>query len=209
MQQQKGPPMHSNGMKLRSPPALAALLFTAACATPIYVSPVEVTRFVTPEDMQLGAGTISVEAAPGTPDTLEFAPFQAAVRNELAQLGYRVVDSGAAQVAQVSVRQTRQEAADQRGPVTVGGGASTGTFGSGVGLGVGINLTPRPADRIGTMLSVQIRRTGGASNLWEGRAGMTVSVNSDYADGGAAAARLAQALFQGFPGQSGETIAVE
>ena len=54
-----------------------------------------------------------------------------------------------------------------------------------------------------------IRPASATDALWEGRARFTATVNSDYADRQAAAAKLADALFSGFPGQSGETIEVE
>ena len=53
-----------------------------------------------------------------------------------------------------------------------------------------------------------IRPSAGGDSLWEGRARFTATANSDYADQRAAAARLADALFSGFPGRSGETIEV-
>ena len=53
-----------------------------------------------------------------------------------------------------------------------------------------------------------IKPSGGINALWEGRARFTASANSDYADQRAAAAKLADALFSGFPGRSGETIEV-
>ena len=78
-----------------------------------------------------------------------------------------------------------------------------------MGLGVGINLGgSRPAEQIDTELRVVIKPSGGINALWEGRARFTASANSDYADQRAAAAKLADALFSGFPGRSGETIEV-
>ena len=93
------------------------------------------------------------------------------------------------------------------GPTDVA--ASTGSYGSGVGVGVGINLGGgRPAEQIDTELRVSIFPAGGTEALWEGRARFTATANSDYADQRAAAAKLAAALFAGFPGRSGETIEV-
>jgi hypothetical protein len=53
-----------------------------------------------------------------------------------------------------------------------------------------------------------IKPAAGGTALWEGRARFAASTNSDYAESQAAAAKLAAALFGGFPGQSGETIEV-
>ena len=96
-----------------------------------------------------------------------------------------------------------------RPPVTVGGGGSVGSYGSGVGLGVGLDLSGRPKDRIDTQLQVLIRPAVGGQALWEGRSSFTASVDSEYRESRAAATRLADALFTGFPGRSGETIEVE
>ena len=54
-----------------------------------------------------------------------------------------------------------------------------------------------------------IRDNGTAQTLWEGRADFSASTNSDYASAQAAARKMADALFAGFPGQSGETIEVK
>jgi hypothetical protein len=195
--------------------ALTALapLALAACASPAFVSPVEVTRFVAPaattSGAPLGQGTITVRAAPGTDGQgLEFGLYRAAVSTELERLGYRVVPDGGAQVATVSVTQSVVQP-NRRGPVSVGGAGSVGSWGSGVGLGLGIDLSGRPQDQIDRQVSVAIRPADSPSNLWEGRARFTATGNSAFADAGPAATRAATALFTGFPGQSGETIEVE
>ena len=76
-------------------------------------------------------------------------------------------------------------------------------------MGVGINLGGgRPAEQIDTELHVMIRPNPGGNALWEGRARFKATANSDFADQRAAAGKLADALFGGFPGRSGETIEV-
>jgi hypothetical protein len=189
--------------------ALALAASVAGCVTPAYVSPVEVTRFTGDQPAVLGRGPIAVQAAPGTQtDSLEYAAFQTAVSDELARLGYTVTGDMAQQVAEVRVERYVEQPGGGRSPVNVGVGGSTGGYGSGVGLGVGINLGGRPAQRIETELRVVIKPTGGVNALWEGRAHFTATANSDYADQRAAAGKLARALFDGFPGRSGETIEV-
>lgn len=182
----------------------------AACATP-YASPVEVTRFIGNAPARLGTGTISVRPAAGAAgDTLEFAPYQQAVAAELAKLGYRVLPEGvAAQVAEVRVGRDQTAPTRQRGPVSVGVGGSTGSYGSGVGLGVGIDLSGPKKPVIDTELGVIIRDNETGQSLWEGRATFGASSDSEYAQRQAAATRLATALFSGFPGESGETIKVK
>ena len=196
---------------LLSPLALAATAaLLGGCTTPAYVSPVEVTRFVGDEPAFLAQGTVQITPASGIdPGSIEYGLYEDAVRLQLEELGYGVVMVNGAQVAQVSLDQYVVDEGRRRGPVDVGVGGSTGTYGSGVGLGVGINLGGEPAERVVRELSVTIRERGGAQNLWEGRASMVATTNSDYAADAVAAPRMADALFAGFPGNSGETIEVE
>ena len=188
---------------------LAALALSACAARP-WASPVEVTRFVGTAPAELGRGTISIEPAAGfDPQSLEFGLFAAQLEGELAALGYRVVPQGGAQVATLALNQAVEHPLQRRGPVSVGGSASTGSYGSGVGLGVGIDLSGPKPDEVSTLVSVAIRPANGGANLWEGRAGFTATANSPLADPAAAAARAIDALFTGFPGNSGETVIVQ
>ena len=206
-------------MKQIAIPFAAACTLLAGCATPAYVSPVEVTRFVGPSVTQLGQGTITIAAAPGMAeagmgtDSLRFSLYATAVRQELEALGYTVVESGGMQLAEVSVSEFAAREDRRRGGVGVGGGASTGSYGSGVGVGVGVDLSSLingpPPERIERQMAVTISPAAGGSNLWEGRASMTATSNSEYAGDSEAAMKIADALFRGFPGESGETIAVE
>ncbi|WP_126665534.1 DUF4136 domain-containing protein [Croceibacterium ferulae] len=197
--------------------ALAALLLSA-CTTPAYVSPVEVTRFTGSAPAQLGRGPIAVTAAPGDTgaDSLEFSLYRNAVAAELGRIGYNVVggSGGGAQVAEIALERGVQAplVPGGRSPVSVGVGGGTGGFGSGLGVGVGINLGGggnRATEELYRQLRVTIRSTNSTTPLWEGRANFSASTNSDYAGEQAAAGRLAQALFAGFPGESGATIEVK
>ena len=195
--------------------ALAPLALLAGCATPAYVSPVEVTRFTAPQPSSIARGPIAVRAAPGqAADSWDYAAFEAAVAEELRQAGYTVTGDSAAQVAEIRVQRmvASGDPGRSRSPVGVGVGGSTGSYGSGVGAGVGIDLSSlingRPADKIDTQLQVTIRPAGAVDAVWEGRARFTATSNSDFADQRAAAGKLADALFDGFPGRSGETIEV-
>ena len=184
-------------------------LALASCVAP--VGPVDVTRFHKESALPaLGHGTISIEATPGTdPASLETATYETAVGQELARLGYQTVDGPAgAQVALVRVERTAYRPDRNGGPVSVGGGASVGSWGSGVGLGVGIDLSGKPPEQIATRLSVMIRNRATGETLWEGRASFTVPASAPLAQNQLGAAKLAAALFTGFPGNSGETIEV-
>ncbi len=107
------------------------------------------------------------------------------------------------------VERYRTVGGERRGPVSVGVGGSTGTYGSGVGLGLGINLGGGgPREMIDTQVRVMIRDKSSGATYWEGRAQFSVSGNSPYADTSANAAAVADALFRNFPGNNGETIEV-
>jgi hypothetical protein len=190
--------------------SLAASAALSGCVTP--VGPVEVTRFHVPDTAALGKGTIEVVAAPGSDGaSLEWQSYKAAVLRQLMLLGYSEAAAGtpSGQVAELRLGRATYRPERSSGPVSVGVGGSTGSYGSGVGLGIGLNLSPKPAEQIETELGVMIKDRTSAQSLWEGRASFTVSVKSPLADTGLAAPKLAAALFQGFPGTSGETIAVK
>ncbi len=183
-----------------------ALLALAGCVAP--VGPVEVTRFHLP-DAPLGRGPIAVVPAPGMSDTsLELRAYQAAVARELVRVGYAEA-SGGGQVAEVRLMRRTWQPERERGPVSVGVGAGGGSYGSGVGMGVGIDLSGRPAAQTETELGVMIKDRASGRTVWEGRAQFVVRADSPLAQTDLGAAKLAEALFRGFPGNSGETILVK
>ncbi|HVR90701.1 MAG TPA: DUF4136 domain-containing protein [Novosphingobium sp.] len=186
--------------------ALAAVL--AGCVTP--VGPVEVTRFHGPDTSVLARGTISVEPAAGnSADSLEWRSYQAAIARQLVLLGYVEAAPGAgAQVAQLRYSRQTYRPDRARGPVSVGVGGSTGSYGSGVGLGVGIDLSGRPPEQVATELGVIIRNRASNTALWEGRASFVVNAKSPLAQTQLGAPKMAEALFKNFPGRSGETVTV-
>ena len=180
----------------------------AGCVTP--VGPVQVTRFHAADVTPLGKGAIAVEPAPGSDgNSLEWQTYRAAVMRQLVLLGYREASPGSG--GQVAYLKLSRRTLEPQGssPVRVGVGGSTGTYGTGVGLGVGLNLSPKPAAVIATDLAVAIKDRASAVTLWEGRASFTVSSKSPLAATALGAPRMSEALFQGFPGQSGETIEVK
>ena len=188
--------------------ASALVLLLAACVTP--VGPVEVTRLHGPDVTLLGKGTIAVEPAPGAdPASLEWQAYRAAIARQLVTLGYSEVAPGAgAQVAMVALSRRTIEGT-RSSPVSVGVGGSTGTYGGGLGMGVGLNLSPKPGPQVATDLQVTIRDRQTNTTLWEGRASFVVSAKSPLASTSLGAPKMSEALFQGFPGQSGQTIEVK
>ncbi len=186
----------------------------AGCATVPGPSPVEVTRFHDVAAISAAeAGTVFVANAPGSEDSsLELAPYKAAVARELARLGFSEAGaSDATYTAQVSADSFRiGEDGGKRGPVSVGMGGSTGSYGSGVGLGIGINLGGGGSrERVGHEMRVMIRKAETNQTIWEGRAQFTASPKSEFASPAHSAAVLAEALFSEYPGNNGETIEVK
>ncbi len=183
-----------------------ASLTLSACMTP--TGPVDVTRFNKEGALLINSsGTYQGNFAIDTADqSLSLSPYNAAVSREMQRLGF---DSGSGNTNYViSIAVDRYESERPKNSnVSVGGGASTGSFGSGVGLGLGLNLSGRKK-RTHTELSVRITERISGDSIWEGRAIQSAKTGSPAAQEGIAAAKLANALFQGFPGTSGETITV-
>ena len=202
--------MMTRQMNCLAIPALALSLALGGCVAP--TGPVEVTRFHAQDIAALGKGSIAVEPAPGLDGaSLEWKAYQAAIERQLALVGYSTVPAGTTsrQVAQLRLSREAFRPDSNGGPVSVGVGGSTGTYGSGLGVGIGVNLSPRPSEQVRTDLGVIIRDRASGLALWEGRANFTVRTGSPLAGTSLGAAKMAEALFKGFPGQSGETIGVK
>ena len=212
-------------------PLFAALLAAAAlalggCATA--VPPVEVTRFHTNAAPSWAPGTRYAIAtdpldAPGTFDapgtrppgaaipSLEWNSYRAAVDQQLQRQGLVPAGSGerAPLLVRISFDRAEQLPEGRRSPVSVGVGGSTGSYGSGVGLGIGINLGGGPKRMADLQLFVRIDNAATGQALWEGRALTAVPVRAPANQPSLAAAKLAEALFKDFPGESGRTISVK
>ncbi|WP_411340083.1 DUF4136 domain-containing protein [Sphingopyxis sp. J-6] len=210
-------------MKLHlSAAMLSAMALTlGGCATA--VPPVEVTRFHSAAPTGWAAGTrYVVDAAPlGDPaamvgaagPSLEWDSYRAAVERQLQLQGFVPAENGARAPLKVRIgfdRADRNAGVGKRSPVSVGVGGSTGSYGSGVGLGIGINLGGGGSKwMLDLQLAVRIDDAATGQALWEGRALTAVSAKAPAAQPSLAAAKLADALFKGFPGESGRTITVK
>jgi hypothetical protein len=182
------------------------IVSTGAMAAP----PVEVTRFHTAEAAR--SGTVRLVADDGLdPGSLEYRTFASAVADAMTRAGFTpVLDETATYTARIGYERHVDRPVDDRGsPVSVGVGGATGRYGGGLGVGIGINLSGKPKATIGTLLRVQMRQTDSGQALWEGRAETAARENKADAQTGVAAARLANALFKDYPGQSGATIKVK
>lgn len=189
---------------------LTSALLLAGCATS--TGPIDVTRFHTDQVARQGSVAI-VAGNPADANSLEFRTTANAVSAALVRNGFTPAGQSSAHPQVEAVvdlaRETLSPAAARRSPVSVGVGGSTGSYGSGLGLGIGIDLSGKPKPVIATRMRVQLRRAGSNDVFWEGRAETYAKEGSPAAQPGIAAGRLADALFQGFPGQSGETITVK
>ncbi|MBK6708402.1 MAG: hypothetical protein IPG54_13320 [Sphingomonadales bacterium] len=190
---------------LRNATLLLLPLALSACMIP--TGPVEVTRFNrVAEGIVYGSGSFDV--APVGGDSLTLSPYLASVQREIERAGYAKALDGSDVIAEVSV-QRAQFSGNDRNPVSVGVGGSTGSYGSGVGVGVGLNLNALGDQRgIETSLNVRILRTADKLVIWEGRAVQRGALNSPSAQPGIASSKLAEALFRDFPGKNGETVTV-
>jgi hypothetical protein len=189
-------------------PLLAAAALSG-CATAI--APVDVTRFHAGAVPQ--SGTVALAPAPGIDGSaIEYRTYANAVAAALGRAGFTVADPGSRATLTATVGYDvaiQRPYEGRRSPVSVGVGGATGSYGSGVGVGIGIDLSGPPKPIIATRLSVRLSRSGSGEALWEGRAETAAKEGTPAAQRGIAAAKLADALFRDYPGQSGATITVE
>lgn len=195
-----------------------AALALGGCAT--VVPPVEVTRFHTNAPAGWAPGTrYSIDPLPladpaamvgASTASLEWSSYRTAVERQLQLQGLVAVDDGARAPLRVRIGFDRSEQVSQgkRSPVSVGVGGSTGSYGSGVGVGLGINLGGGSRRMQDLQLSVRIDDATSGQAMWEGRALTAVPEKAPAAQPSLAAAKLAEALFKDFPGESGRTISV-
>jgi hypothetical protein len=194
---------------------LGAGLALAGCQT---TNPVQVTRFHLAQP--IAPGSFSVEsvpmAGPGSPlapSSLELGAYGDIVAQELSHYGFARADSPANSELTVSVMTDRGTRPDtsQGSSLSFGiGGASFGRH-TGVGGGVGTTVPLGSRERfiVGTRMMIQIKRRSDGTVIWEGRAFTEAKGQSADASPQAAVAKLAHALFLGFPGESGRTITVK
>jgi len=192
---------------------IIAAIAASLVAVPVWARPrIEVTRFHTPESIAaIDRAAVAVVAAPGADSaSLENRVWLAAVERALAANGFGAGwPENAPTIAEVRVERRSWQPEKRGGGVSVGVGGSTGSYGSGVGLGIGIDLSGPPPEMIETTLSVTLRDKASGRPLWEGRAEQAVKAKAKEAAPEIAAERLAAAVFQAFPGRSGETISVK
>ena len=191
--------------------ALAALAALAGCtATGQRAGPVDVTRYHLNEPV--APGTIALEplATSGTVSP-EYRIYADAVGTELEQLGFvrAAAPESSDYVVGVAFRRASRGVLQERPPVTIGvGGGSYGGGGIGLGGGVSFGVGGGEKEVILSELSVQLRRRTDDTVIWEGRAQGDSLGGAEGVPPIVVAERLADALFRGFPGESGITITV-
>ena len=187
---------------------LGSALALAGCAA--QAPETRVTRFHLGQP--IARGEIVVEPRdPTTAKDLEYQTYARAVAEELGRQGFNLAPGVAKSelVAVVEASRGTRAMYQERSPFSVGIGG--GSFGGNVGVGGGVSFPigkGKTREIIGTELAVQIKRRSDGTVIWEGRAMSEARSGTPYAEPAAAAAKLATALFQGFPGESGRTITV-
>ena len=191
---------------------LLGLAVLAGCtnAGGVRTGPVEVTRYHLGQSP--ASGTVAVIPVGGGEDASPaYLAYADAVAAQLRTIGYAAAPATeATYLATVGYARAPRGTVTQRPPVTIGlgGGSFGGGFGGGAGVSFGLGGNTS-SELLVNELSVQIKRRADDTVVWEGRA-QTQSVEKPNAavPPAAGATRLANALFRGFPGQSGITTTV-
>jgi hypothetical protein len=189
-------------------------ILAGGCTTGPRTAPVEVSRYHLGQPME--RTTVAIEPMSGAAQiSPEYQLYADAVATELERLGYvqsrSEMPSG--YIAAVSFTRAQLGSYREQAPVSIGlgGGSVSGGRSGGVGIGGGLSfgIGGKTRQVLGSELSVQLRRRSDNTTIWEGRA-ITESVSgTSGSDPRDQAARLAQALFRDFPGESGVTTTVK
>lgn len=188
----------------------AAAVLASGCSTTGggRPGPVDVTRYHLSQPIP--AGTVQIQPKDSIAGP-EFQLYADAVGAELGRMGFAPAATGARAdyIATVGFTRTDRGQVRTRPPLTIGIGG--GSFGGNVGVGGGASVGVGGKTRTvyGMELAVQLRRHGDNTVVWEGKAITETLSGAPDAQPGDGAARLAAALFKGFPGQSGITITVK
>jgi hypothetical protein len=195
--------------RLFSAAMIASAIVLAGCSTTPRPGPIDVTRFHL--GMPIAGDSIAVEPLTGfAGSSPEDQVYIGAVSGELGRLGF-TPGGGEASPYIATVSYKHESLGSVRTPpavtIGIGGGSYSGgrRGGVGVGGGVGVPVGGKTVRVVSTELVVQIKRRGDGTILWEGRA----ITEEAGAQPQSTAARLAKALFKGFPGESGITITVK
>jgi hypothetical protein len=187
-------------MKSLLPLALSLALLAGCASGP---AGVEVTRFHLSQPLA-GASIAVVPADTNLTNSLAFRAEADAVLAELVRAGFRAAEASESPALTAAIRLERGTGErPRRSGLSIGLGGGLGGRRGGFGTGVNIPVTGTTQTVSNALLTLQIRRAGDPSVVWEGRA----TASGTPADVGAG--RLARALLGGFPGPSGQTVVVK
>lgn len=168
---------------------------------------ISVNRFVAEENAQaLGHGAIALAPPAAFPraegEELGRAAYEAAVVDRLVHAGYDTAqarpDDG--QTAELRVTRSVIEPAEaRRKPVSGEAAMSVGTRGTSYGMALAVDLSKPLPPLVSTRLETRIRDRATGKVLWEGRAEVATREGDERWSEQTIAARLAEALFDGFP----------
>ncbi len=194
---------------------IGTALALAGCASQLPES--RVTRFHLGQP--IAPGQLAVEPRdPSLARDLEFQAYARIVEGEFARLGFAAAPNLARSelVAVTEVRRSWRPTGQYSGSsmsIGLGGGSGGGwRGGTSVGLGGSVSFPiGKQKERMDvlTELSVQLKRRSDSTVIWEGRAESVARDGTPYANPEASVRRLAAAMFEGFPGRSGEIITVK
>lgn len=168
---------------------------------------IEVNRFVAEGDaaQALGHGAIAVASQTEGQDYVpqgDRAAFEAAVIDQLVHAGYDTAHAQPAsgQLAELKVTRTVVEPAEaKRKPVSGEVAMSVGNRGTAYGMALNVDLSKPLPPLVSTKLEARIRDRATDKVLWEGRAEVATREGDEKWGEQNIAARLAEALFDGFP----------
>jgi hypothetical protein len=178
---------------------------------------VSVNRFVAESGAQaLGHGTIALSPAGMFPQTGEAqtsevqadrpqpsrGAYEAAVVDRLIHAGYDTAQAqpSSGQTAELRVTRSVIEPAEaRRKPVSGEAAMSVGTRGTSYGMALAVDLSKPLPPLVSTRLETRIRDRATGKVLWEGRAEVATREGDERWSEQTIAARLAEALFDGFP----------
>ena len=168
---------------------------------------VQVARFVAEGDAAQALGHGAIAVASGT-EGQDYVPqgnraaYEAAVADQLVHAGYETAKASQTdgQLAELTVTRTViQPAEAKRNPVSGEAAVSVGNRGTAYGLAVNVDFTKPLPPLVSTRLEARIRDRATNTVLWEGRAEVASREGADGWGEQEIAARLAEALFDGFP----------
>jgi hypothetical protein len=169
----------------------------------------DVTRF---HQMPPPGGTVAVVAPdPRKAGGVEFRDFAARVSANLARAGFPPPSGGAPDyIAELDYYQQPVAGGEDRGDgprVSVGVGGGSGGYHSGFGMGIGTSFDVGDGGGPTALRTVTlvIQRRGDGQRVFEGRA-QSLGPARNFA---AAVPAMIDAVFDGFPGESGRTVTTQ